>query len=69
MGAIMPVEPTPRHPKDEWVLGFVNALMRIRKDMGNKFAYLVAKNEWTRAKHLPPATAAKQWAERVASAR
>lgn len=64
----MPIEPT-LLPKDEWVVGFANALLRIRKHIGNKFAFLVAKNEWVRAKHLPPDKAAKQWAERVNSAR
>lgn len=60
----------PPSPKEDWIAGFVNELvLRLRPDMGLKFAQLVAANEWRAHQAIAPEKAAKEWAKRVKSAR
>jgi hypothetical protein len=59
----------PPTPNEEWIVAFVNELvLRLRRDMGLKFARLVAANEWVRNQDIAPEMAAKQWAPRGSKA-
>lgn len=41
----------PPTPKERWLATFVNTLMfDVRRSFGNKYALLVASNEWSREK-------------------
>lgn len=60
----------PPTAKEEWIVAFVNTLvLGIRQNIGSKFARLVAVNEWATWKNIDPKLAAREWAERVKSAR
>jgi hypothetical protein len=55
----------PPTPKETWIATFVNTLVfGVRRGYGNKYARLIANNEWTRQKDIAPEEAARQWAER-----
>ena len=57
--------------RDSWVAEFVSELIRLRPDLTYtfKFATAVAQTEWAKMKAVAPAVAAKQWNQRVRSAR
>jgi hypothetical protein len=49
--------------KEEWIDLFINELvLRLRPDIGLKFASLVANREWARQQGIAPEKAAQDWA-------
>ena len=64
----MPDQPLTR---DAWVADFVGELIRLRPDLpySFKFATAVPQTEWPKMQAIDPAVAARQWKQRVKSAR
>lgn len=54
----------PPTPKDDWIAAFVAELtIRLRPDIGLKFAETIAANMWPRHKGMKAQDAAKHWAQ------